>query len=416
MFRQYVTNNSKSMRGGPKLNKKKWIISAVSILLITNILSVYIGSTKLLSLPNGRIVTRKEIGEFQKIFEIKNQLHKYYALGDVKDEVLADGAVKGMTASLEDPYTVFMNKVDYESFNSTMKGVYSGVGIVVEVEPKEDKILVQSVFDESPAKKAGILPNDQIVKVDGKAVSGKSLDVAVTSIKGKDGTFVTVSFYREGKGEFDVKLIRQKITTPNIKAQILNNNIGYIQMGMFDASTGKEFSNKLAELKLKNIKGLVLDLRQNGGGYLDQCVEVTSNFVKKDDIVVYTVDKNNKKEIERSTGGIFYGMPLVVLVDGNTASASEVFSGAIRDYKVGTIVGTKTFGKGIVQKTFEDIDGTALKVTISKYYSPLGININKIGITPDIVIEDANAIKNKGDINKDIQLQKAVEIMKDKVK
>ena len=397
------------------MNKKKWIISGISILLVTNMLSIYIGSTKLVSLPNGQIVTRKEVGEFQKIFQIKDQLHKYYALGEVKDEVLADGAVKGMTASLEDPYTTFMNKKDYDSFSSTMQGTYSGVGIVVEA--KEDKILVVSTFDGSPAKNAGILPNDQIVKVEGTAVSGKNLDAAVTLIKGKDGTDVTVSLYRDGKGEFDVKLKRQKITTPNIKAQVLDNNIGYIQMNMFDANTGKEFGSKLAELKAKNIKGLVLDLRQNGGGYLDQCVEVTSNFVKKGDTVVYTIDKNNKRDVETSIGGIAYGMKLVVLVDGNTASASEVFSGAIRDYKAGTIVGTKTFGKGIVQTTLPDrIDGSALKVTTSKYYSPLGININKLGITPDTIIEDVDAVKNKGDINKDKQLQKAVEIMKDKIK
>ncbi|MBC8063089.1 MAG: S41 family peptidase [Clostridiaceae bacterium] len=397
------------------MSKKKWIIPGIAILLVTNIVSAYIGSTKLLSLPNGRIVTRQEVVQFQKIFQIKDQLHKYYALGDVKDDVLADGAVKGMTASLQDPYTVFMNKKDNDSFNTMMQGVYSGVGIVVEA--KEDNIVVVSTFDESPAKKGGVLPNDLIVKVDGKDVSGKNLDAAITMIKGKDGTKVTLSFYREGKGLFDVELIRQKITTPNIKVEILNNNIGYIQMAMFDAHTGKEFSNKLAELKSKGIKGLVLDLRQNGGGYLDQCVEVTSNFVKKDDTIVYTIDKNDKKQIEKSIGGIGYGMKLVVLVDGSTASASEVFSGAIRDYKAGTIVGTKTFGKGIVQTTIPDrIDGSALKVTISKYFSPLGININKLGITPDIIIEDPDAIKYKGDINKDHQLQKAVEIMKDKIK
>ena len=397
------------------MNKKKWIVSCIAILLVTNILSAYIGSTKVLSLPNGQMVTRKEVLQFKKIFQIKDQLNKYYALGEVKDDVLADGAVKGMTASLKDPYTAFMNKKDFESFTTTMQGVYSGVGIVVEA--KEDKILVVSTFDESPAKKAGILPNDQIIKVSGKAVSGTNLDAAITLIKGKDGTAVAVSFYREGKGEFDVELIRQKITTPNIKATILNNNIGYIQMNMFDANTGKEFSSKLAELKAKNIKGLVFDLRQNGGGYLDQCVDVTSNFVKKGETVVYTIDKNDKKQYEKSIGGIGYKLPLVVLVDGNTASASEVFSGAIRDYKAGTIVGTKTFGKGIVQTTITDrFDGTALKVTTSKYYSPAGTNIHKVGITPDTIIEDADALKNKGDINKDLQLQKGVEIMKDKIK
>jgi len=327
------------------LKKKTWIISGIVILLVTNLLSAYIGSTNLLVLPNGQIVSRKEVGVFQKIFQIKDELHKYYALGDVKDEVLADGAVKGMTASLGDPYTVFMNKKDFDSFNTTMQGVYSGVGIVVEA--KDEKIVVLSTFDESPAKKAGILPNDLIVKVDGKDVSGKDLDGAITLIKGKDGTPVTISFFREGKGVFDVKLIRQKITTPNIKAEIMENTIGYMQMNMFDANTGKEFAAKLAELKSRNIKGLVLDLRQNGGGYLDQCVEVTSNFIKKDETIVYTIDKNNKRETEKSIGGIAYGLPLVILVDGNTASASEVFSGAIRDYKVGTIVGTKTFGKGI---------------------------------------------------------------------
>jgi carboxyl-terminal processing protease len=399
------------------LKKKKWIVIVIAILLVTNLLSFYGGSTMVLTLPNGQIVSRKDVGVFQKLFQIKNQLYKYYAGGTISDSVLADGAVKGMTSSLNDPYTVFMNKKDYASFNSMMQGndnEYCGVGVVVE--PQDDKVLILSVFDGSPAKKAGILPKDIILKVDGKAVSATNLDAAVALVKGKEGTAVTLTLYRASKGSFDVKLNRQKIVSPNITGEVLGNNIGYIKMGMFDANTGKDFDNKLTELKSKGTKGLILDLRQNGGGYLDQCIEVTSNFVKKGNTIVYTIDKNNLKEVSKSIGGIANGMPLVVLVDGNTASASEVFSGAIKDYKAGTLIGTKTFGKGIVQSTLVDrSDDTALKVTISKYYSPLGINIHKKGITPDIVVECPEDLKYKDYRDQDPQFQKALEVIKDKI-
>ncbi len=424
------------------MNKKKWIISAIVVLLVTNLISFYGGSVISLYAPNGKVmVSRKDynrlnevkeaiapneklsdyfskysgVAKFKKLFDVKDQLYKYYD-GAISDDVLVEGAVKGMTNALNDPYTVFMNKKDYESFNSQISGTYSGVGL--QVEAQDENIKIMSVFDGSPAKKAGIMANDIIVKVDGKDVSGKDLDTAVSLMKGVEGSSVTITLNRASKGVFDVKLNRQKITLDTIKGEVLENNIGLIQISMFDENTGSNFSKKLEELKSKNIKGLIIDLRENPGGSLDQCVDVTSNFVKKGDVIVSTIDKNKKKQVAYSSGGLAIGMPLVVLVDENSASASEIFSGAIKDYKVGTLVGHKTFGKGIVQEIFTDpTDGTATKITVSKYYTPSGVNIHKIGITPDVVVDYPDTLKTKTyDRNVDPQFQKALEVMKDKIK
>ena len=425
-----------------KKNKKNfWLVTGILILVITNLISFYGGSVISLYAPNGKVmVSRKDynrlkevkeaiapneklsdyfnkysgVVKFQKLFDVKNQLYKYYD-GAISDDVLLEGAIKGMTDSLNDPYTVFMNKKEYESLNSQLTGTYSGIGL--QVEAQDDKIVVMTAFDNSPAKKAGILPNDVITKVDGKDVSGKNLDAAVALMKGAEGTEVTLTISRESKGVFDVKVKRENITLDTVKGEVIQDDIGYIQISMFDENTGKSFDKKLEELKSKNIKGLIVDLRENPGGSLEQCAEVSSEFIKKGDVIVSTIDKNKKKEVINSVGGIGVGMPLVVLVNENSASASEIFSGAIKDHKVGTLVGKKTFGKGIVQQIFPRSDGTAIKITVSKYYTPSGKNIHKIGIEPDVVVDYPESLKSKTyDRNVDPQFQKALEVIKDKIK
>lgn len=384
-------------------NKKKWIIWTLVIVLVTNTLTL-LGTRTYIS----------RTSDFAKLFEIRDELHKYYD-GAINDADLEEGAIKGMTSALNDPYTVFMNKKEYEQFNTQTEGNYSGVGL--QVQAKDDNIVVVDVFEDSPSKKAGVLPKDVIEKVEGKDVTGKELEKAVSLMKGKEGTEVTLTLYRENKGNFDVKLKRAKINLVTIKGEVLDNNVGYIQVTMFDENTAKNFENKIKELQDKGIKSLIVDLRGNPGGLLDECVDMVSNFVPKDKVIVSTVDKYKNKKEYKSKGGIAIGLPLTILTNEGTASASEIFSGAIRDYKIGTLVGKKTFGKGVVQTMLDTGDGTALKVTVSKYYTPNGENIHHTGIKPDIEVEYSDALRQKPyDRNTDPQFSKALEIAKSKIK
>lgn len=392
-----------------KLNsKRKWIGWTIAIVLITNILTMF-GTTSFITSAQGNTV-----GNFGKLFEIRSQLYKYYD-GPINDATLVEGAIKGMTSSLNDPYTVFMNKKEFQDFNVQTQGNYSGVGI--QVAAKDSNIVVMDVFDNSPSKKAGIMKNDVIEKVNGTSVSGKDLDKAVSLMKGQENTEVTLTLYRESKGNFDVKVKRQKIDIATVKGEMLQDNVGYIQVSMFDENTAKNFKDQLNKLRSQGMKSLIIDLRDNPGGLLDQCVDMVSNFVPSGKVIVSTVDKYNNKKEYKSKGGDFTNLPLTVLTNGNSASASEIFSGAIRDYKIGTLVGEKTYGKGVVQTILDTGSGTALKVTISKYYTPNGENIHKKGIKPNIEVVYPEELKKAAyDRNKDPQFSKALEIAKSKIK
>ncbi|AZV55372.1 S41 family peptidase [Clostridium sp. AWRP] len=389
-------------------SKRKWIGWTIAIVLITNILTMF-GTTSFITSAQGNTV-----GNFGKLFEIRSQLYKYYD-GPINDSTLVEGAIKGMTSSLNDPYTVFMNKKEFEDFNVQTQGNYSGVGI--QVAAKNSNIVVMDVFDNSPSKKAGIVKNDIIEKVNGTSVSGKDLDKAVSLMKGQENTEVTLTLYREKKGNFDVRVKRQKIDIDTVKGEMLQDNVGYIQVSMFDENTAKNFKDQLNKLKSQGMKSLIIDLRDNPGGVLDQCVDMVSNFVPSGKVIVSTVDKYNNRKEYKSKGGDFTNLPLTVLTNGNSASASEIFSGAIRDYKIGTLVGEKTYGKGVVQTILDTGSGTALKVTISKYYTPNGENIHKKGIKPNVEVIYPEELKKAAyDRNKDPQFSKALEIAKSKIK
>lgn len=398
-------------------SKKKWVVWTVVIVLVTNLLTYY--GTKGISivLPNGTIIGAQQdqdVSKFQKMFEVRSLLNKYYD-GNIDDNALVEGAIKGMAAALNDPYTVFMNQKEYESFNAQTEGAYSGVGLQIEV--KEDKIVVLSTFEGSPARKAGILPGDIIEKVDGTDVTAKEYDKAVTMMKGKEGTNVNITIARNSNETHTYTIKRAKITIDTVTAEMLPGNIGYIKISMFDENTGTNFNKKLKDLQSQGAKGLMLDLRQNPGGLLNTCVDVVSNFIPEGKTIVSTIDKYKKEKKYESNGGSAIGMPLVVLTDEMTASASEIVSGAIRDYKIGTLIGNKTFGKGVVQTLLDTGDGTALKVTISKYYTPNGENIHKIGIDPDVKVDyPQDLLKKPYNRNTDPQFIKALEVMRDKLK
>ncbi|AKN32874.1 peptidase S41 [Clostridium carboxidivorans P7] len=388
------------------MNKKKWISLTIVAVLVTNTITLF--GTK------SYIQNNSNIGKFYKLFQVESALYKYYD-GNINESDLVEGAIKGMTSALNDPYTVFMNKKEFDEFNTQTEGNYSGVGL--QVQAKDDKIIIADIFEDSPAKKAGLLPKDEIEKVNNTDVSGKDLDRAVTLMKGKEGTEVTLTMNRAGKGVFDVKLKRAKINLVTVKGEMVDKNVGYIQISMFDENTAKNLQSKLSELQGKGMKSLIIDLRGNPGGLLNECVDMVSNFLPKDKVIVSTIDKYKNKKEYKSSGGNFVGLPLTVLTNGGSASASEIFSGAIRDYKIGTLVGEKTFGKGVVQTMLDTGDGTALKVTVSKYYTPNGENIHHVGIKPDVPVTYPEELRKKAyDRSSDPQFNKALELAKTKVK
>ncbi|WP_446897885.1 S41 family peptidase [Clostridium sp. LBM24168] len=388
--------------------KKKWIVCTILIVVVTNIATMF-GTYNFWNMKRGNIINK-----FEKIFEVRDTLYKYYD-GKISDDVLLEGALKGMTSSLNDPYTVFMNKKEFEEFNTETEGNYSGIG--VQVTSNNNKIEITKVFEGTPSEKAGLRQNDIIEKVNGTAVSGNELDKAVSIMRGQVGTEIKLTISRKDKGTFETKVKRAKVNMVTVTGEMLDKNIGYIQVSMFDENTSKNFQQQLSKLKNSGMKSLIVDLRDNPGGLLDQCVNMVSNFVPDGKVIVSTIDKYGNKKEYKSKGGNFYNLPITVLTNGNTASASEIFSGAIRDYKVGTLVGEKTFGKGVVQTMFDTGNGTALKVTISKYYTPNGENIHKKGINPDVKVVYPSNLKGKPyDRDKDPQFKKAIDVAESKVK
>jgi carboxyl-terminal processing protease len=409
--------------GNAKNLRRKWIIRTIAIVLVTNILTFGIANFVSFQLPNGKVLvsrkTYENILSFEKLYTIKDKIDKYY-IGEVDNNKLIEGAAKGMATALKDPYTVFMNQAEFSDFASQTGGTYVGLGLQIGV--KEDKIVVVSTFESSPAQKAGILAGDIIETVNGTTVTGQDMEKAVSMMKGKKGEEVKLTVSRETRGAFEVSAVRDEIQMVTVKEEILDKEIGYIQVSLFDEHTADNFDKALKSLSSKGMKSLILDLRENPGGLLDQTVKMTSQFVPKGKNIVYTEDKEKNRKNYDSVGGIAEGLPITILIDGNTASASEILIGAIKDYNIGTLVGEKSFGKGVVQTTFYRDkdgfgDGTALKVTISKYFTPNGQNIHGVGIAPDVEVVYPKELKEKPyDRNSDPHFKKALEIAKGKIK
>ncbi|MCL2320514.1 MAG: S41 family peptidase [Oscillospiraceae bacterium] len=398
-----------------KQDKKILIIGFVALLLFTNIFSFLFGGIFSRNIFGSASTSSNANDQYSKLNQVRSDLEKMYD-GNVDDSSLMEGAVKGMADSLGDPYTVYMNAQEYSDFNSQSSGQFSGIGVQILANHDINKIVVAAVFKNSPAEGAGVKVNDYIVKVGDVDVDATSSDKAVSLMRGPEGTNVTVTIYREGTGNITLTMKRAIVTVNTVTSEMISDKVGYITVSMFDANTSANFKNALNDLKGKGMTGLILDLRDNPGGLVDQCVAMASNFIKRGDVVVSTKGKASPEEKLTSAGGNFIGLPMVILMNGNSASASEIFIGAMIDYKLATTVGTKSFGKGIVQTTHSYPDGTALKVTICKYYTPSGNNIQGIGFQPDINVEyPADLLQQTYNRDTDPQFQKALETINSKI-
>ena len=350
--------------------------------------------------------------------EIYNTIDDYY-LNGIDNDKMKDGIYKGMVDSLGDPYTVYYNSEEYKQFTSSSSGTYSGIGVAVSQNVTTGAITIVKTFKKGSGEKEGMKPGDVIYKVEGKKIEGLELSKVVSMIKGEEGTFVKVTVLRDGK-EIEFNLERKKLEVDTVNYRMEDRSgkkIGYISVSEFDEVTASQFKSAISELNKEGMEGLVIDLRDNPGGLLDVTCEMLDRMIKKG-LLVYTVDKYGKRVDQDATDSDSFDKPVAILVNGNSASASEVFSGAMKDYKAATLVGTKTFGKGIVQSIVPFGDGTAMKVTVSKYYTPNGVNIHGTGIEPDVVVElSKDATKNgKYDRKNDNQLDKALDVVVDKLK
>lgn len=353
----------------------------------------------------------------EKLSVLQMLIDTYY-LEDVDDEAFATGIYRGFISSLEDPYSTYFTKEEYSNLIESSSGVYHGIGAVVSQDVKTGLITIVRPYKDGPAYKAGLLPDDVIYKVEGEEVTGKDLTEVVSKIKGKEGTKVNVSIYREGVADpMDFDIVRQEINVPTIEYTMLEDKIGYIQILEFDEITITQFNETLSILEKDGLDGLVVDVRNNPGGLLNSVVEILDRLIHKG-LIVYTEDKYKNQQSEKAVNSDRFDKPMVVLINGNSASASEIFAGALQDYDKATVIGTTSFGKGIVQKVIPLTDGTAVKLTISKYFTPKGRDIHGTGIVPDIEIELEDELKQMITIphDQDNQLQKAIEVLKEKIK
>ena len=343
-------------------------------------------------------------------------------LFDYEKEDLYEGSLKGMFANLGDPYTQYYSKDEFSKLMETLDGRYKGIGVLVQAS-KEGFIKVVQVFDGSPAAEAGLKEGDYIIKVEDKEYSADQMEEAVAIMKGEEDTNVKITVRRmeeDGKNfkDIDMEVARRDVKVDTIDESLMevrNKKIGYIHIKSFDDVTGEDFEDSYKKLKDAGMEGLVLDLRNNPGGSLDVCLDIADKFLDKG-VIVTTEDKNGEVITEESDEGKD-DIPMTVLVNENSASASEILSGALKDRDRAKIIGKKTFGKGIVQKLFPLDDGSGAKITISEYHTPSGAKINKVGVEPDIEVENTEEGLeiSKDNLSKDDQFKKALQVLLDQM-
>lgn len=347
-----------------------------------------------------------------KLTEIEDLVEKYY-LNEIDTEEVETYLYKGMIAGLDDVYAAYYTEEEYQSMKDSTSGSYYGIGVEMTQNNTTGIITLTQVFKDSPAEEAGLLPGDIIYKVDDTEVTGEDLTKVVSMVKGAEGTTVPITIAREGESDYlTIDVERRTIEISTVEYKMLEGGIGYIAISSFDNVTVNQFLNALDDLENQGETALIIDLRNNGGGVVSAACSILDRLLPEG-LIVYTEDKYGNREEINSDAENYFDKPLALLVNGNSASASEIFAGAIKDYGIGTLVGTQTYGKGIVQKIYPLSDGTAVKLTVSKYYTPNGNNIHGIGITPDEEVELDEAVANELSIpdEQDNQLQKAIEVL-----
>ena len=408
---QRIEERAKRRRG--KLNGFLCFIAGMAVSFVLVYVGFVIalnkgGFTHIFTSGKGNKLDYKKIEE--KTSLLQSIIDKYFLFDEDMTKV-EDGIYAGMMNGLDDPYTVYYTKEEYKALNEDTEGKYSGIGASVSQNPKTKIITIVNVFDNSPAKEGGLLPGDIIYKIDGEEVTGTDLDVLVkTKIRGVEGSSFTMTVIRgDDKKQVDLNLTRRSIEVQTVSSKMLGDGIGYVAVSQFDAVTSEQFKSNIESLKSQGMKKLIVDLRGNPGGLLDQVVDML-DYILPEGLVLYTEDKNGNREEYYAKDPGELKIPMVVLVNENSASASEVFTATFKDFKWGKVVGKTTFGKGIVQNVLPLGDGTAIKITTQHYYPPSGYDLHKVGIKPDVDVD-----LNEGAVigsDSDNQLSTAVDILK----
>ena len=350
----------------------------------------------------------------QKAKAIESLIDKYY-LDKIDNDELESYLYKGLMAGLGDPYSTYYTAEEYKELTEDTEGVYRGIGVTMQTDVSTGAVTVVKCFEGAPGAEAGLQPQDQLVKVNGEDITDKELSEVVKMIKTSESDTVTLTILREGESDYrEVEVTLDTVEAPMVEHEMLDNKIGYITINQFAETTASQYETALEDLNNQGMERLIVDVRDNPGGLLTSVCDVLDSMLPEE-LLVYTEDKNGKKSEYNATGTDQFDKPMVILVNGNSASAAEIFSGALQDYKVAKLVGTTTFGKGIVQQIFNLSDGSAVKMTISKYYTPSGRCIHGTGLEPDIEVDLPDELKNQVSIDKseDTQLQKAIETVKE---
>ncbi len=351
-----------------------------------------------------------------KLQSLENTIHQYFYLHEVSNEELQEGLYRGLLWALQDPYSEYYSAEELEEILQQTEGIYYGIGAYVTLDTAASLPKISGVIEGTPAQEAGLRTDDIIYEVEGVSTYGMSVTEAVGLIKGPENSQVTLTIVRMGETDYlEFTLTRRKVEAPTVKLTMLEDDIAYIELTEFDEVSIDQFADALATARGSGMKGLILDLRGNPGGSVNAVVEMC-RMILPEGMIVYTENKEGKRTEYTCDGKRKLEVPMTVLVDGNSASASEIMAGAIKDYGIGTLVGTTTFGKGIVQQILSFMDGSAVKITISSYFTPKGNNIHGIGIEPDIECPfDGEAYYGSED-HPDNQLEKAREVLLEMMK
>lgn len=349
----------------------------------------------------------------QKAKYIEETVKESYT-GDIDDDQMEEYMYKGMMASLGDPYSAYYTSEEYEELTTETTGSYEGIGVVMQQDVNTGEVKVVRCYEGAPGEKAGLLPEDVLVEVNGESVSGMELSEVVDKVKNSQDQVAHLTIAREGESEYlEIDVHLEEVNIPVVQSEMLEDNIGYIALYEFTEQTEPQYMEAFEALKDQGMERLIIDVRNNPGGLLTSVCDILEDILPEG-LIVYTEDKNGEREEYTCDGENELDIPLAVLVNGNSASASEIFAGAIQDYSKGTIVGTTTFGKGIVQSLIPFNDGSAIKTTTAKYYTPSGKCIHGTGIQPDVEVELSEGLEQETSISheEDNQLQKAIEVVK----
>lgn len=396
--------------------KRKNIYKVVMLVVLVAVITFITTTLFMYKYIGGNVKYVQVSSENSKISSALTSIRKIIDkkfLGEIDEEKILNETIKGYVKGLDDPYTEYMTKEEMEEFNTDIMGNFTGIGIYLTNDVERNVIVIISPIKDSPAYKAGILPGDIITKVDDVSYTGEQLTEASNKIKGEIGTKVKLEILRNDE-TIELEITREHIKINHVESKILNNNIGYIEFNSFDDGCSDEFKEKVEQLKSKNITSLIIDIRNNGGGLVDEAIKIADYIVEKDATLLITKDKTGEEEITKAEIDPIIDVPIVVLTNGSSASASEILAGALKDNGKATIVGEKTYGKGVIQQLLTLTDGSGLKITTSEYYTPNRNKINEVGITPDVEVKLDEEIEDELTIeeSKDNQLQKAIEILK----